>query len=69
MSLIDRLKSLNPITAMDKAVRVAVEDKTHAAVAAVAQDVAKLSPELADLLSGEPIEIIITVRLKQKGES
>lgn len=72
MSFISRLKSLNPLKQVDDAVRAAVEDKTHAAFAAAANDLAKLSPEMADLIAGEPIELEITIKatiqLKQKGE-
>lgn len=69
MSFIDRI---NPIAALGKAARASVEDSTHAVVAAVAADITKLSPELADLLSGEEVELeikhTIKFRLKQKGE-
>ena len=72
MSFISRLKSLNPIAKIDNAVRDAIEDKTHAAFAAAADDLAKLSPEMADLIAGEPVELEITVKatiqLRQKGE-
>lgn len=69
MAFLDRLKSLNPVRLIDKEIREAVEDKAHAATQAVVSDLAKLSPELMDLLSGEEIVVEIRVRLKQKGEA
>ena len=55
-------------TAIDKAVEKSIEDKTAVAMKAALSAFATVSPELADLLTGEEVTLEIKFRLKQKDE-
>lgn len=71
MKIFDRIKSLNPLAAIDHKIQESVEDKTRAAVRSAVAEFAHISPEVADLIAGEQVrlEITVTLQLKQKGES
>lgn len=67
MRLLQKLRSAlaNPITAIYERVSREVAEKTQVAIETVFETIDRTSPILADLLAGNEVRIVVTLKLEE----